>query len=149
MRDTEEKRKRKSKKTESFIHCVLNSSFSLFHCLSPDFSFQRLRKAFSYLMAIKIHDRCLAPSIYFLPTLLLLWPMPLSLPTSPPLSEGQNQCPWWEHGNSTSLNHHSFGPIAFAVFRFPSHTQFNCWNELLGTYLALFWESQNQVLHMM
>lgn len=127
MRNTEGKRKGKSMKTESFIHCVLNSYISLFHCLSPDFSFQRLRKAsFSYPTAIKIHDCCLAPSISFLATLLLLWPMPLSLLTAHLYLKARISAPGGNMGIWTSLNHHSsgdFSPVAFAVFVFPSHTQ--------------------------
>lgn len=110
MRDTKGKRKGKSVKTESFIHCVLNSYiFFLFHCLSPDFSFQRLRKAsFSYPMAMKIHDCCLAPSMSFLATLLLLQPMPLSLPAAHLDLKARISAPGGNMGTRTSLNPHSW-----------------------------------------
>lgn len=83
--------------------------FLLFHCLSPDFSFQGLRKAsLSYPMAIKIHDCCLAPSMSFLATLLLLQPMPLSLPTAHLDLKASISAPGGNMGTSTSLNHHSW-----------------------------------------
>lgn len=139
-------------RTEPFIHHILNTYISLFYCISPKFPFKRLRKtSFSYSTAIEIHDCCLTSNSSLSATLLLLQPIPL------PLSKAYlhvkakillvSVVETWP-----SLNHLTPGDLSLVALQcscFLLMLSLYYWNQLLGTSLPLFWESQNEVLYML
>lgn len=150
MRYTEG-RKGKGVRTGSFYSIVV--WILIFLCSRDPISFPKAWERKFLLQLLKTMTAVWAPTISLLAILLLLKPVPVFSLSAWLLCEGKGSP---AHGGNTGLvpltrpaSWWCESSCFFSVHVFFFILSLQCHGQLLGTYLLLFWESQNETLNMM